>query len=777
MYRQGKYTQKRGPASATKLFLKRRWKWWKALPRWKKIVYPSAPIVAFLIIIPVATYMYYYNYISDIDKLLNKNNTGVVMLDRNGKAFFSSFNAEHREQVKLKDISDDTEHALLAAEDKDFYHHGGFSLSGYGRALVGMVTSGSIQGGGSTLTLQLAKNTLLTGNQNFFRKYQELTIAVAIEQRYTKDQILEMYLNSVYYGENAFGIEEAAKNYFDKKPSELNLAESAMIVGVLPAPSAYSPISGNLEYAKSRQKYVLERMVADGYITQAQKDEALKAKLHYAKKKNALENGAPHFTEKVLEELYEKYGEEVVERSGYQVKTTLDLNLQKQANKAVKDNVANLQNNGGSNASLVAIDPKTGEVRAMVGSANYNNKKWGNVNMTTTPRQPGSTFKPIYYSAALADGTINPTTVLDDKPVNINGYQPKNYDLRYRGRVSVRNALNWSLNIPAVHVMQKYGIPESIAAAKELGITTLKKDPSEYGLSLAIGSAEVPSIEMANAYAAFGNSGTQYETSNIVSIEDKYGGTVFSNARKSHRAISEQGAYLISNVLSDRQAKQSFFGDSLTVYGTDGQPKNVAVKTGTTDDFKDAWTVGYTPDISVAVWTGNNDNTAMLRSGSELAAPIWRQFMGAAIGKNSPSFTQPAGITKATVCTDLGTKTDVFLSSKVPPGCEKKQEEKEPKKEEKTKCTVAGKENLDSDNPNCQEELCKIEGKETLAANDPNCKEDEVFDDDNDGVPNESDICPATLPNTEVDTEGCPVVNVPGSGNGGGNGNRNGNRS
>ena len=768
MYRKGTYTRKRGPIAASKYFLKRRYQAWKKLPRWKKIVYPSAPVLAFLIIVPIATYAYYYNDISNIDKLLNKNNTGIVLLDKNDKAFFSSGKAQHRDLMKLDKISDLTEKALIASEDKDFYSHGGFSPLSIARAMYTNVVSRNIEGGGSTITQQLAKNTLLTKNQTFMRKYQELTIAMAIEQRYSKDEILEMYLNSVYYGENAFGIEDAAKTYFNKTPAKLTLAESAVLVGLLPAPSYYSPVSGDPKLTKERQGIVLDRMEKNGYITAAEKEKAEEQKLKYAKQKSSIDNGAPHFTEKILEELYEKYGEEVVERSGYQVKTTLDLKLQSAANKAVKANVGNLQANGGSNASLIAVDPKTGEVRAMVGSADYNNKKWGNVNMTTTPRQPGSTFKPIYYAPALADGTITPATVVEDKPVNIGGYQPKNYDLQYRGQVTVRNALNWSLNIPAVHVMEKYGITESVAAAKELGITTLS-EPSKYGLSLAIGSAEVPSIEMANAYAAFANGGTQYETSNITAIEDKYGANIFSKNRTSHRAISEQGAYLISNVLSDRAAKRAFFGDSLTVYGTDGQPKNVAVKTGTTDDFHDAWTAGYTPDISVAVWTGNNDNTPMMRSGSELAAPIWRQFMSSAIGKGNPSFAQPAGITKASVCTSLGTKTDVFLTSKVPKSCEVKEKKEKPKEEPKTKCTVAGKEKLDSDDVNCQEELCAIEGKETLAANDPNCKEDEALDDDSDGILNESDTCPDTPLNTDVDESGCPVVVVPGNGNGNGN--------
>jgi membrane peptidoglycan carboxypeptidase len=591
MYRKGKYTRRRGPLAKTRKFLKRRWIWYKKLPRWKKVVYPAIPVVAFLIITPIATYFYYYNYISDLDKLLNKNNTGIVLLDKDNKAFYSTGNAEHRDVVKLADISDNTEQALIAAEDKDFYKHGGFSITGYARAFTSMISSGSIQGGGSTLTLQVAKNTLLSDNQTFLRKYQELTIAVAIEQRYTKDQILEMYLNSVYYGEGAFGIEEAADTYFNTSPAKLSLAQSAMLIGLLPSPSAYSPISGNPQYAKERQEYVLGRMLKDGYITQAEHDDALKEKLKYAKQ-SGIDSPAPHFTEMVLNELYDKYGEEVATRSGYQVKTTLDLGLQKAANVAVENNLEHIEANGGSNASLVAIDPNTGGIQALVGSANYDNEKWGKVNMATTPRQPGSSFKPIYYSDALARGIITPATVLHDtraEKATFGGYDVNNYDLGFRGNVTVRQALDWSLNIPAVSVLKKVGGPDRvIEVAKDLGITTLDEDKN-YGLSLALGSAEIPVTQMTNAYATFANGGTYNTLRSIESIDDKYNNTIFSTKVDQRRAISEQGAYLISNILSDNAARARFFGSALNVIGTDYQTKTVAVKTGTTDDSRDAW--------------------------------------------------------------------------------------------------------------------------------------------------------------------------------------------
>lgn len=763
MYRKGKYTKRRGFVGNTKLFMKRRWKWYKALPRWKKVAYPLAPLLAFLIITPIATYFYYYNYISDVDKLLNKNNTGVVLLDTKGRAFFGTDNAQHRDLVPLSKISDDTEHALVAAEDKDFYQHGGFSVAGYFRALGGMVKSGSIQGGGSTLTLQLAKNTLLSENQSFMRKYQELTIAVAIEQRYSKDEILEMYLNSVYYGENAFGIEDAAKTYFNTTPAKLSLAQSSMLIGLLPAPSAYSPISGDPDLAKQRQEYVLKRMVVEGSITEAQRNEALDVKLTYAKQ-SGVNSVAPHFAEMVLEQLYEKYGEEVVMRSGYQVKTTLNLSLQKSANKAVKSNLDHIRANGGSNTSLVAIDPKTGGIQALVGSANYNNKKFGMVNMATAPRQPGSSFKPIYYSDALARGKIATTTVLSDtqaEKATFGGYDVYNYDRNFRGNVTARQALDWSLNIPAVSVMKKDGGTERVMeVAKDLGITTLDKNKS-YGLSLALGSGEVPVTEMTNAYATFANGGTHNALKSIESIDDKYNNTIFTSKVEQRRAISEQGAYLISDILSDNQTRARFFGSALNVIGTDYQTKTVAVKTGTTDDSRDAWTIGYTPDIAIGVWVGNNDNAKMLSGGSDMAGPIWRETMSQAIGVSSPKFTQPSGIVEHMVCTPMGTMTDKFLSTYIPDACDQKKEEAPKKtneqKIEKKKCTVAGKEALDSTDPNCTEEMCAVDGKENLAANDPNCKSDTEIDSDGDGVIDELDKCPDTPSGVEVDSTGCVV--------------------
>ena len=623
--------------------------WFRGLPLKKKLLFIVAPILAFLIITPIITYLLLANDIKDPERLMNRNNTGIVLEDMNGQVFYSIGKAEHRTRIPLDQIADTTKNALIATEDKDFYKHGGFSILSIFRAAFTRV------GGGSTLTQKLVKNTLLTDDRSYIRKYQELFMAIAVEQNYSKDQILEMYLNSVYYGENAFGIEDAAKVYFGKAPKDLTLAESAMLIGVLPAPSAYSPISGNPEYAKQRQTTVLSRMVTNGYITEAEKTEALAMELHYASTANSQNTTALHFAEMILNELSKKYGYETVMRSGYQVRTTLDVTAQKTLEESVAAGMRHINAMGGSNASGVVVDPTSGEIRALVGSADYNNEQWGKVNMVTTARQPGSSFKPIYYSYALADGAITPATVLQDKVTDFGGgYVPRDADRREssRGQASVRGAISMSLNIPSVHVMQQYGIAKSITAAKNLGITI--DESRNYGLSLALGSAEVPLMDMTHAYAAFANQGQQYELTRVKYINNKFGTKIFTSKATSKQAISKEGAFLISSILSDNAARAPIFGSSLTVAG-----RTVAVKTGTTNDSRDAWTIGYNPEYVVGVWVGNNDNTAMRSGGSDMAGPIWRNTMTKLLaGRKDVKFAVPSSVVQRDVCKNNGNLAD-----------------------------------------------------------------------------------------------------------------------
>ncbi len=439
---------------------------------------------------------------------------------------------------------------------------------------------------------------------------------------------------------------------------------------------------------KTKMDERLSQAVSAGKITEEQKQAALAAPLAYAPAQNINENNAPHFSEMVLQELYDKYGEETVTRSGYQVTTTLDLTLQRQMTANIGNHIKYIQRNGGSNAGGVAIDPTTGEIRALVGSADWNNTEWGKFNIATAKRQPGSSFKPIYYSDALAKGVITPATIFKDELTDFGGgYKPKNALGTYSGDITVRNALARSLNIPSVKVLQKMGVSTGVEAARRMGITSID-DKKMYDLSLALGSAEVPLTEMTNAYAAFANQGKQYDRTIIKEIKDKFGGSTYKSKAKPKQAISAEGAFLISSILSDNAARAPLFGSSLTVPG-----RTAAVKTGTTDAQRDAWTVGYTPQLAVGIWVGNNNNAPMSNGGSGMAGPIWVNTMKQALaGVSDTPFTVAPGIVQKPVCFAGGglantaganTYNEYFLASVLPTStCNAAQKEPE-KVEEK----------------------------------------------------------------------------------------------
>lgn len=639
------------------------------MPRRKKLLYIGGPILAFLVLTPIITYAMLYRDISDPERLMNRSNTGVQLADKNGEVFFSTSTSTTLKRLTLDEIADNTEKALISSEDKSFYEHSGISMRGILGAVKNQVTGA--EGGGSTLTQQLVKNKLLSNENRFLRKYQEVFMAIAVEQRYTKDEILNMYLNSAYFGEGAFGIDEAAKTYFNKAAKDLTLAESTMLIGLLPAPGAYSPISGNAKYAKDRQTYVLKRMKEDGKITTAEQTAALAEQLSYAEVKQISYPHAPHFAEMVLAELNDRYGDEKVKRSGYKVKTTLDLGWQKQAEEIVSTNIARSTAGGGRNAALVAIDPKTGNVRALVGSADYNNPTFGKVNMATAARQPGSSFKPIYVTEAIEKKLVTAGTILRDEATDFGGYKPNNYDFKFRGDLTLRSGLAQSLNIPAVKVMQKLGVDEAVKHAQEMGISTIN-DKTNYGLSLALGAGEARPVDMTNAYAAFANGGRQYDRTIIDTIETKYGDTIYRANPKSKRVQSQEASYVISDILSDNTARAPSFGTRLNIPG-----RKVAVKTGSTDDNRDAWTMGYTPSIAVGVWVGNNENEVMTSGGSAMAGPIWTQSIRAFLA-NTPAetFTQPSGVTKSWTCKPGGGGYEEYFISGTQPSKTCKPEEK-----------------------------------------------------------------------------------------------------
>lgn len=617
---------------------------------------------------------------------MNRNNTGVTLLDRNGKAFYSFNNAHNDTYVQLKDIAPIAQKAVVSAEDKDFYKHPGFSIIGIGNAIYQNILRAGGGGGGSTLTQQMVKNALLSQERSIFRKYQELVLSIEVERRYSKDEILEMYLNSAYFGEGAFGIEDASKAYFGKSAKDLDNAEATMLIGLLPAPSAYSPITGDPVKAKQRQKYVLNRMKEDGVLNEEQVTAAYDKQLAYAEPKDNEVPDAPHFALMVKDWLEEKYGEEKISRSGYKVTTTLDIDAQGKAQAAVKQQVDRLANSKVSNGAAVVMDPRSGEVLALVGSADWNNETNGKVNMTTATRQPGSSFKPLVYATGIEDRKMTAATIFDDKLTDFGGgYKPRNYDGRFRGNVTLRRALANSLNVPAVEAMRQAGISNVMNKAKQAGITTLNQTAEEYGLPLALGSGQARLTEMTNAYATFGNEGKKSDMQLVLNIVNKNKEKIYESKTTSTQVWSPGTSFIISSILSDNSARAEVFGNSLTVSAN----RPVAVKTGTTEDYRDAWTIGYTPSLAIGVWIGNNDNAPMSAvAGSSGSGPIWLNLMRQLLGNKAvEKFNQPSTVVSRDVCKGDGalapskgdnTYTEYFLTGTLPTKTcnEPKQEEK-----------------------------------------------------------------------------------------------------
>ena len=618
----------------------------------KRILVVILMLIATAMIIPAVTYAKYSRDIGDRERLMNKNSTGIILRDKNGQIFYEYGKISGDDDIPLSQISDNFEHALIASEDQSFWTHDGYSLKGIASAAIANAfNKDATKYGGSTITQQLVKNKLLSADKSYLRKYQELSMAVAIERKYSKDEILEMYINSVYYGEGAFGITDASKTYFNKSPQDLSLAESSMLVGLLPSPSIYSPISGDVEKSNVQQKRVLERMSEHGSITQAERDTALSNKLTYNTNEDRAQKHAQHFASMVIDGLKQQYGEETIIRQGYDVTTTLDLEWQKKAEENARERVASLSSAGARNAGVVAADPKNGEIRVLVGSVDWDNPVFGKVNMATSLRQPGSSFKPIYYTEALDRKLITPATIMQDQPKTYGGnYKPTNYDFKYRGNISVRNALAQSLNIPAVDVIQKLGVQEAVDTAQRMGISSVN-DAEKYGLTLALGTAEVKLTDMVHAYTSLANNGVQHESIMITAVRDKYKNSVYEYKSdkefKPTQVTSPQAAYLMSSILSDNKARAPTFGNNLTI-----GDRKVAVKTGTTNDSKDAWTIGYTPSMVVGVWMGNNENQAMVGlAGSSSAGGVWKETMTDILG-NTPNeeFTKPDNIVTAKVC-------------------------------------------------------------------------------------------------------------------------------
>jgi len=564
--------------------------------------------------------------------------------DSEGNILYESFLEERRTLVPLAKINVHLQQAIIAAEDKNFYKHVGVDPTAIFRATVNNLNDwleeredSNLQGG-STITQQLVKNTLLDSRKTIQRKVQEAILAFQLELNYSKDKILESYLNQVGFGNQAFGAQEAAKTYFNKEAKDLTLAESALLAALPQLPSFYSPFGNNQGGLFSRKDYILDQMVELGYITD---NEANEAKATAPNKSNpdffnrTIDIKAPHVVWSAKDEVLRRLGgdqsaEKKLSQSGYVIKTTIEPQAQKLAEDILHKYQPKLNSYGATNASLIAIDVSTGNVLALVGSLDYFNSSWGNVNVASRPRQPGSAFKPIVYTAAFNEG-YTPNSVLDDAPVRFilsrnDIYEPKNYDNSFRGRVTIAQALNLSLNIPAVKVLADIGSNKVATTATTLGLTTLPPE-EKYGLSMALGAYEVRLDELTNAYSILGNNGRWHEINYVQSVESKKGFSIEELSEVKSEdvySVNPTVAYDLTKTLADSKLETPVFGNSLKV-----DNREVAVKTGTSQDFKDAWTVGYTPQIAVGVWVGNNNGKPLYYGapGALVAAPIWREFM------------------------------------------------------------------------------------------------------------------------------------------------------
>jgi 1A family penicillin-binding protein len=614
-------------------------------------VFMSMASMALAGLLAGGTIAFYSWHLSDKDRLMNHKQTGLVLEDHAGDPFFTFYQGKPQNYVTLDQIPLHTRQAIIAIEDKEFYQNPGFSLRGTLRAFRANLQSGAIVQGGSTISQQVIKNTLLTPKQNIIRKFQEVVLAYELNRRYSKDEILEMYVNSAYFGEGAFGIDSATAAYFGKSASELNLAESALLSALLPAPSHLSPKQNDGSQAKARQELVLSQMVAQGYLSQAEANQAANTPIALVEAGDEINNIAPHFALFVRDQLIAQYGEEYIIRSGFTVKTTLDRSAQGIARSTLARQVSTLTRHRASNGAVVVLEPETGHIMAMVGSISWHQPEFGKVNMATSPRQSGSAFKPVVYSLALERGLVTPATIIDDAPKEYPvNYRPVNYDRQFRGPVTVRRALANSLNVPSVEIMNQLGVTAVLTHSRDLGISSLGSDPSQYGLSLVLGSGEVSLLELTSAYGVFANDGVLNSPVAITQITDKYGRLVRDNNPRTQRVIRPETAFLISSILSDRVSRQEVFGSILDI------SKTAAVKTGTTNSFRDALTVGYNPNLVVGVWVGNNDNRPMDSvAGSLGAAPIWKQVMENLLqGQPESGFTIPPSIISQTVCPYAG---------------------------------------------------------------------------------------------------------------------------
>lgn len=578
----------------------------------------------------------------DLDNFENRIvSESTKIYDRTGKVvLFDVHGNVRRTVVPLENISDYVKWATIAIEDQNFYTHNGVEPKAILRAVLTNLRDGNLLSGqgGSTITQQIIKNALLTTDKKISRKIKEWVLAPRLEAKLTKDEILSLYLNEIPYGGTVYGVQEASRRFFAKDAKDLTIVESAYLAALPQAPTYFSPYGNNKEALENRKNKVLREMRRLNFITEQEFNDAMQTKVDFQKQED-YGIKAPHFVMYIREQLEEKYGVDEVEKGGLKVTTTLDWELQQEAEEIAKKwALINTERYDAENASIVAIDPNTGQILTMVGSRDYFDEKIdGNFNIATASRQPGSSIKPIIYAEAFNKG-YTPETVVFDVPTEFsttcysggNCYSPQNYDDTFRGPISLRSALAQSLNVPAVKTLYLAGIEDSLNLAKQMGLETLTS-AKQYGLTLVLGGGEVRPLDMAGAYSIFAADGIKRETTGILQVEDKKGKKIEEFQIKESRVLPEQTARLISSVLSDNVARTPSFGSSSPLhFGS----INVAAKTGTTNDYRDTWIVGYTPSISVVAWAGNNDNRSMQKlTAGFIVAPMWNEFMQKAISK------------------------------------------------------------------------------------------------------------------------------------------------
>lgn len=565
--------------------------------------------------------------------------------DRTGEIILYDINqGVRRTEIPFDQMGENIKNAVVSIEDAHFYTHKGIRPTSIIRAIFVNVFSGSFSQGGSTLTQQIIKNTLLNQDKTIVRKFKEWVLALKLERKFTKEQILQIYLNDAPFGGTIYGVEEAARAFYGISSKDLSVAQSAYLAALMPAPTYYSPFGNNKDKLDQRKNLVLSKMKQHGYISEEIYQQAINEEVVFSTNaSNSIK--APHFTFFILDYLEQKYGKDVMESGGYMIRTTLDYTLQQNAEKIITESVEeNLRNFNASNSALVAIDPTTGHILSMVGSKDYFAKDIdGAYNVATAKRQPGSAFKPFVYAAAFAKG-YTPETILFDVSTEFSTscatapdtcYRPGNFDDKFKGPISLRSALAESRNIPSVKLLYLVGLDDALLTAKNLGISTLGTKEN-YGLSLVLGGGEVTLLDMTSAFGVFANSGVRNQATGILEIKDRKGKIIEEYQTDPIEVMDKNAVLTLNDVLSDEVARRPTFGNSITIPG-------VAVKTGTTNDQRDAWIMGYTPSIVVGIWSGNNDNRSMRSGGGAVSGPILKKFMEDLLSKYpAPLFEKPA---------------------------------------------------------------------------------------------------------------------------------------